>query len=104
MPAGVTHRQYPPWFQHGGLFVSFILCGELGSEPFVPASLEGVDRDVSFLHKLPCHPGTGPFIRSGTVEDKSFVPRILVDPGTDLTRLLSDRALNLHGAGLPVRI
>jgi len=40
---------------------------KLGLKPFVPAPLEYIDLSETTCDKLPCHPGTGFLVGSGSV-------------------------------------
>ena len=40
---------------------------EVGLDPFVPATLQGINLRVSLADELKCHTGTGALVLSGTV-------------------------------------
>ena len=54
----------------------FCLNRVFGAKPLPPATLKGINFSVSFVDYLLCHPGTGVFAGSGTVENKCTVFRI----------------------------
>ena len=59
--------------------------------PLVPASLERIQVGKALLYEFLCRPGTGKFVRSGTVEDQHGLLGIFVDQGQDVGRLNADR-------------
>ena len=68
--------------------------GELGTVPLVPAALERIQVGKAPLGELLCRPGTGKFVRSGTVEDERGLLGIFVGQGQDVGRLDADRPLD----------
>ena len=68
--------------------------GELGTVPLVPAALERIQVGKAPLGEFLCRPGTGKFVRSGTVEDERGLLGIFVGQGQDVGRLDADRPLD----------
>lgn len=73
----------------------------VGRDPLVPASLEHVNLGKTFFYELPCHTGTGSFIRSVSVKYEFFVFGILVGPGFHTFRILPHRTLDFFLTGPP---
>jgi len=55
---------------------------DFGQTPahFTPAALEGVYLLETFFLKPLCRPGTSCLVRSGTIQDKGFLPGVFVGP------------------------
>src|SRR5208283_1747347 len=80
------------------LGLNWVLC----RFPGFPPTLQRVYVLVTVSHELECHTGTGPFVRSGAIEDECLVLRIFGHPRSYCGRVFPDRPLYLRRCVRPV--
>lgn len=73
-----------------------------GFHPFFPAALEGINVPVPFCHQFLCHPDTGVFIRSGTVQYDCVHFRVDIRPFAELLGVAANGARYFLVAAGPV--
>jgi hypothetical protein len=70
----------PPSFGFDLTVRSLFLHRITGIHPFFPAALEGINITVTLCHQFLCHPDTGVFVRSGTIEYDCIIFRVDIRP------------------------
>jgi hypothetical protein len=85
-----------------GFRPSLGFCGVVSIQPFFPTASEHIDLRKPFLQQFLCHPGTGSFRGSGSVQNEGIILRIFVNPRRDILGFFPDGALDLRMALSPV--
>ena len=73
-----------------------------GIHPFFPAALEGIYIPVALCHQFLCHPDTGVFVRSGTIEDDCILFRVDMRPFAELLGVAANGSRNFLIAAGPI--
>jgi len=73
----------------------FLFKGQLGLDPSTISALKGIHFGKAKFLQLMCHPGTGGFSRSRSVQDDCLILLVLMGPRLHIVRILAHSARQL---------